>query len=179
MADIDDFATSLLEEAKRFYEKACEVESGDGREAYLHAALLLAFCALEAHVNAISEEFANRPEISVHVKGVLLEKDVKLDNGEFVLSSFRMSRLEDRILLLNRHFSGKPLEKTITWWSQLKTALDMRNKLTHPKAAHPLTADNVRDALSGIIEALDALYRTIYKKPLPVAGLALHSRLGF
>src|SRR5712671_3191574 len=104
MADIDDFATSLLEEAKRFFEKAVEAVDDIGRNANIHASLMLGFCSLEAHVNAIAEEFCNRPELSPHDKGLLLEREVRLENGEFTLGKFRMYRLEDRILFLYRQF---------------------------------------------------------------------------
>jgi hypothetical protein len=90
-----------------------------------------------------------------------------------------MSRLEDRVLLLMRHFTGKTLDKGIGWWGQLKASLAVRNKLTHPKDAQPVTVQNVRDALTGIISLLDGLYRAIYKKPFPAANIALQSRLTF
>jgi hypothetical protein len=179
VADIDDFATSLLEEAKRFLEKAVEASAEVPRNANLHASLMLAFCSLEAHVNAIAEEFSNRPELTPHDKGILLERDVKLKGGEFTLGNFRMYRLEDRILFLHRRFSGKPIEKSVTWWPRLKSAIDSRNKLTHPKVAHTVTVENVRDALAAVINSLDALYMAIYKKGLPSANLALNSLLTF
>jgi hypothetical protein len=179
MADIDDFATSLLEEAKRFLEKAVEGKDNARRDANLHAALMLAFCSLEAQVNAIAEEFCSRPELTPHDKGILLERAVRLEDGEFTLGGFRMYRLEDRILFLHRQFSGKRLDKSAAWWPQLKRAMDNRNKLTHPKGAHPVTVENVRDALAAVIASLDALYMAIYKKGFPAAGLALDSLLTF
>jgi hypothetical protein len=182
MADIDDFATSLLEEAKRFLEKAVEAaKAADDvrRNANLHASLMLAFCSLEAHVNAIAAEFSGRPELTTHDKGILLEREVRLEGREFTLGGFRMYRLEDRILFLHRRFSGKSLDKSVAWWPQLKSAIHNRNKLTHPKGAHPVTVKNVRDALAAVIASLDALYKAIYKKGLPAANLALHSLLTF
>jgi len=179
VGDFDDFASLLLEESKRFLEKATGAEDKTSQDAFLHASLLLAFCLLEAHINAISEEFAPRPEFSVHEKGLLLEKEVRLQDGAFVLSGLRMSRLEDRILFLYRHFSGKALDTTVSWWSQLNNAIAIRNRLTHPKAVQPITVQNVRDAITAIVASTDNLYRVIYKKGLPAANLALHSRLNF
>lgn len=179
MADFDQFASSLLEESKRFLEKAVGAEEKTSQDAFLHASLLLAFSSLEAHVNAISGEFSERPEFAVHEKGLLLEREVRLQDGVFVLAGLRMSRLEDRILFLHRHFSGKPLDKAVAWWAQLSNAIEIRNKLTHPKAVQPLTAKNVREALSAIIASIDTLYNVIYKKNLPAAILALNSKLEF
>jgi hypothetical protein len=102
----------------------------------------------------------------VHEKAILLEKDARLEDGEFILRSFKMFRLEDRIQFLHRKFSGKPFDGEAIWWSRLKDAMLIRNKLTHPKGAHPLTTQNVRDALTAIIAVLDATYVAIYKKGL-------------
>jgi hypothetical protein len=179
MADFDEFASSLLEESKRFLERANETKDNVAQDAYLHAALLLAFCSLEAHINAISVELSDRPEFSTHEKGFLLEKEVRLQEGTFALGGLRMSRLDERILFLHRHFSGKALDTTVGWWSELSGAVAIRNKLTHPKDVQPITVQNVRSALSAVIAAIDNLYKVIYKKGLPAANMALQSRLTF
>ena len=179
MVDIDEFAMSLLEEAKRFLEKATDDVDATARTAYLHAALMLAFCSLEAHINAIGEEFATRPDLSLHVKSILLEQEVKLDDGEFKLGGLRMYRLEDRILFLHRQLSGKALDKTLPWWGQLKNAMDTRNKLTHPKDAHPVTIELARAAIQAVVSTIDSLYQAIYKKGFSAAKLGLQSRIAF
>jgi hypothetical protein len=179
VADIDSFATSLFEEAKRFLEKGEGDSDSLPRNAHLHAAMMLAFCSLEAHVNSIAEEFAHRPEFTVHERAILLEKDVRLEDGEFVLRNFKMFRLEDRIQFLHRQFSGKPFDGQVIWWSRLKEAMLIRNRLTHPKDAHLLTVQDVRDALTAIIAVLDATYIAIYKKGFPAAGRGLNSQLSF
>jgi hypothetical protein len=173
VADIDDFATSLLEEAKRFLEKAQSEAAPEARNAYLHAAMLLAFCSLEAHINAISDDFSERPEFSIHERSILLELEVRLEDGEFSLGGLKIFRLEDRLQFLHRKFSGKPFDKSVVWWAQLKNAMSSRNKLTHPKDAHLLTVDNVRDAIAAITAALDATYSVIYKKNFPAANRGL------
>jgi hypothetical protein len=81
-----------LEESKRFLENAAETDDHSRRDAYLHAALMLGFSALEAHINAMCKEFAERPELSAHEKALLLEQDVKLHNGEFKLGGLKMYR---------------------------------------------------------------------------------------
>jgi hypothetical protein len=179
VADIDDFATTLFEEAKHFLEKAGSATEEVARNAYLHAAMMLAFCSLEAHLNAISEELAGRPEFSVHERAILLEQEVRLEDGDFVLGGFKMLRLEDRIQFLHRKFSGRPFDKKIEWWARLKEAMAARNRLTHPKEAHLLTADNVRNALTAIVAVLDATYTVIYKRNFPSANRGLHSQLTF
>ena len=179
MAEIDEFASSLLEEAKRFFELAIDHDDTSAKDAYLHSALMLAFCSLEAHVNAIAAELSEREEFSLQERALLLEKETKLEDGHFVLGAFRMYRLEDRILFLHRKFAGKALNKAASWWGQLKRATVIRNKLTHPKSAQPIVVEDVREALEAIIASLDMLYQTIYRKGLPAANRGLHSRLTF
>ncbi len=182
MADFDLFANQLLEEAKRFLEKAKEPADSEGEAAHLHAALLLSFCALEAHINSIAEEFATHADLSDHERGVLLERDVRLENGQFqVQSGLKIARLEERIEFVHAKFSGKPLDRTSTWWSQLASALDLRNQLTHakPKTVPIVTHTAVRNAIQAIIDALDVLYQSIYKRAFPPAGRGLQSRFTF
>ena len=56
---------------------------------------MLAFCALEAHTNAIADEFSARPELTVHERAVLLEQEVRLDKGEFKTGGLKIYRLEE------------------------------------------------------------------------------------
>lgn len=180
MAEFDLFANQLLEEAKRFLEKAKEGSDAATEAANLHAALMLAFCALEAHVNSIGEEFSIRTDLSVHERGMLLERDVRLENGEFTLNdNLKMARLEDRIEFLHAKFSGKSLDRSSTWWGKLMTAMQLRNQLTHAKTIPVITEAAVRSATEAIIEAIDALYKAIYKKKFPSASQGLQSRLTF
>lgn len=65
MADIDTFATLLLEESKRFLERYQLSNDCEAKTAFLHSALLLAFCGLEAHVNSVAEEFELRADLSI------------------------------------------------------------------------------------------------------------------
>jgi hypothetical protein len=179
MADIDAFATSLLDQAKRFYEKASSENVVEAKSAYLHAALLLGFCSFEAHINAIAEDFIDRPDLSCHERGIVFEKEVRLENGDFVLGGLRMYRMEDRILFLHRRFSGVPIDKSAKWWSGLNNAIDLRNKLSHPKQAHAITISSVENALRSIIAAIDVLYAAIYKSKFPDVNLGLQSKLSF
>ncbi len=180
MAPIDTFASSLLEEAKRFLELASEDASDEGEAAYLHASLMLAFCALEAHIFAVSEDFAGETTFSPHEIGLLQEKAVRLEDGAYqVTSSSQIVRLEERIQFLYRKFSNAPIDKTESWWSELKAAIDLRNKLTHPKGVPTVTLEAVQRAIQAIIDVLDVVYRAIYQRKFPAASRGLRSRLTF
>jgi hypothetical protein len=180
VAEFDLFSDQLLGEAKRFLEKTSETSDPAGKSAYLHAALMLSFCALEARVNSIGDEACLRTDLTVHDKGIFLEREVRLENGEFTLSSsLKMTRLEDRIEFLHARLSGKPIEGSCLWWSQLQGAIHLRNELTHPKRIPTITEKNVGVALQAIIDTIDALSKAIYKKKYPAASEGLRSRLGF
>ena len=180
MSAIDDFATSLLEEAKRFLEKATDADADDTKDANLHAALMLGFCSLEAHINAISEDFVHRKDLSPHDQSILFEKECVLEDGEFVLTSrLKISRLEDRILFLHKRFSGKSVDKQSARWSGLFSAIAIRNQLTHPKHVPKIKTNDVKRALEAIIASLDALYQAVYKSKFPPANRGLLSSLNF
>ena len=177
--EIDDFALSLLEESKRFLEKVEDHGDHFANEAYLHSALLLAFSSLEAQVNAIAEEFVARPELSVHEKGMILEQEVRLENGEFVRRPvLRMARLEDRISFLYVKF-GRSIDRSMPHWSRLADAVILRNQLTHPKEKVTLTKAGVGRAIQAVVDTLDAMCQAIYKRPFPAAGRGLQSSLSF
>jgi hypothetical protein len=180
VAEIDLFANQLLEEAKRFFEKAKECSDAAAEAAHLHAALMLSFCSLEAHVNSIADEFSVRLDLSAHERGLMLERDVGLEDGEFrVKTGLRMARLEDRIEFLHAKFSGKPVDRSLPWWGQLSAATNLRNHLTHAKSVPAINQGAVKSAIQATIDALGALYQAIYKRKFPLTGQGLQSRLTF
>lgn len=181
MAELASFASALLEEAKRFLDKAAEVKTGDGKRAYLHAALMLGFAGFEAHVNAIADDFLSREDLNAHERGLLAEHIVDLVNGEFKeKQSLKVQRLEDRILFLCRRFSKTPIDRSASYWSEFVAASKLRNNLTHPKAELPSIGESaVRQALKAIIELLNFIYQSVYKKKLPAYNRGLSSKLTF
>ena len=179
MAEIDAFATQLLEEAKAFLERGRASSVAGTKEAYLHAALNLGFCSLEAHLNAIAEDFLTLSDISPQERSILSEKKVELEHGEFrVTKQVQIYRLEDRLLFLCHRFSKKPpLDRRAAYWGQFKEALDLRNGLTHPKAPAIVTEASVERALLAILQLLDVTYRRIYCKRYPGHKRGLHSTM--
>jgi hypothetical protein len=183
MAAISAFASDLLEEAKRFLEKAAEAAKAksEGKDAFLHASLMIGFAAFEAHVNAIADDFLARGDLNPHERGLLDEHAVELNDGEFQEKTLlKIQRLEDRLLFLCRRFSNSPIDRTASYWGEFVDAARLRNKLTHPKAEPPAIGENaVRRALNSIIELLNFAYTSIYKKKLPAYNRGLSSKLSF
>jgi hypothetical protein len=178
--DVDQFAAQLLEESKRFLEKSKLETSLDGQEAYFHAALLLAFAAFEAHINSIADDFLVRDDLSILDQSILSEREFVLSEGRWVLTDrLRIYRIEDRIQYLQEKFSTTPLDKSSFAWGHLQEGLRLRNRLTHPKQAEPISAEHVSRAIESIIESLDCLYMAIYKRPFPAARRSLDSTLSF
>lgn len=180
MADIDEFASVLFEEAKRFYELSSSSDTEEGRVAYLHAALSIAISSLEAHINAIADEMLLRKDLSVLERSILMEADFSLKNGEFVLTnSLKMYRTLDRFEFLYNRFGRNKLDKNLVWWNRLVKALDARNNLIHPKGKLQIDQATVASALEGILSALDSIYNSVYRKKYPAAGRKLNSKMVF
>lgn len=174
----DDFATLLFEEAKAFLERYRSHKYEDAVVAYLHAALLLGYCALEAHINNVAADFADRTEFNILEQSILQERDVTLKNGQFELTqTLKMFRLEDRFEFLYRRFQTQPLNKAEPWWGLLKAGLDIRNAITHPRSPRTVTEKEVTDSLNAVLEAIDVLFQAVYRKPYPGKGRQLDSIL--
>ena len=182
MAEIDVLASKLFEEAKRFLERAKESESRlEDSEAFLHAALNLSFCSLEAHINSIADDFLTREDLSPNEQALLRERRLDLRDGKFVVTEhLQIYRLEDRILFLCNRFSGDPQVKVSeAYWSQFKEALHLRNALTHPKESFLIDFASVQRSLHAILDLLDAVYRSCYRKGYPAVSRGLDSSLTF
>jgi len=181
MAALARFASELLEEAKRFLEKAYQTTDQDGKNAFLHAAVMVGFAAFEAHVNAIADDFLSRPDLDLHARGVLAEHVVELIDGEFrEKDSLKIWRLEDRVLFLCRRFSRKPIDRRASYWSEFVEASKLRNSLTHPKPDPPAIEPTAASrALKAIIELLAFMFANIYSRKLPAYKRGLSSKLTF
>jgi hypothetical protein len=184
MKDIDIFAADLFEEAKRFLEKAKETEDDEGRKAFLHAALLLGVSSLEAHINAISDEMSERPNLSILDLSLLLEREYAFDHdkGEFKLTKkLKMINLIERIEFIVSRFtlSGKKLNTSEDWWSKLRQGIDIRNSLVHPKDKQVVTPQQIELAFEGILGVLDAIYMALYEQHFPALGRRFDSRMDF
>lgn len=174
----DDFAILLFEEAKAFLEKYRSKREEEIAVAYLHAALLLGYCALEAHINNVAADFTDRPEFSILERTILQERDFTLKSGQFELTNaLKMFRLEDRFEFLYRRFQNQPLNKRESWWGLMKAGLDHRNGITHPRSPRTVTEKEVTDSLNAVLEAIDVLFQAVYGKPYPGKGRLLDSLL--
>jgi hypothetical protein len=181
MATLSTFASDLLEEAKRFLEKASESKQPEAKRAFLHGALMLGFAGFEAHVNAIADDFLSRSDLTAHERGLLAEHVVEMIDGEFRENNrLKMQRLEDRVQFLCRRYSKTPIDRTASYWGEFVDAARLRNNLTHPKGDPPAIGESaVKRALKAIIELLNFLYKSIYKKKLPAYNRGLSSKLSF
>ena len=182
MESFDAFVFELLEESKSFFETAKRTNDEFSKKAFLNASMLLSISAIEAGINSIIADILIEPYIDhypTHDQGLLLEKDVKLENGKFVLSnSLKISRLTDRIEYLYSKFSKKPLKQDsefMKWYTLLKQSIDYRNKLVHPKEGIELTENQIENTLLSVLVVLNKLFLVIYKKKIPVYDLGLNT----
>jgi len=181
MGAFDDFSSNLLEESKRFLEKANETSNTIEQSAYFHSAILIGMSALEAYINGICEELLTYPDYSISEKSLLSEREIEFKKGEFALSDkLKIYRLTDRIEYLYLKFNQQKLSgDNEKWWGNLKVSIDLRNKLVHPKESVLITYDRTKLLIESIIECLLRLSKIIYNKPFPFKNLGLQSKLMF
>lgn len=177
---IDEYASSLLEMSKRFFEKGKGESEPEKAEPYFTAALLTGVSALEAHLNSIAEEMVVRPGLNVLELSLLQERDYRLDKGDFqVGKSLKMYRLEDRLEFLFKRFTKSAPPRAQPWWGALQAALDLRNKVVHPKDRPAITKAATEKAIEAILECLNAVYLGLYRKGLPGFKRGLDSTMTF
>lgn len=181
MIEFDEFSLQLLEEAKRFLEKAMSEDDKEGQVAYLHASLVMGFSALEAFVNGIADELLIGSKINILEQSVLSERYVRLSDGKFQLQANQVKyfRLEDRIQFLYRRHKKKAVDKNSEWWRDLKAGLELRNRLVHPREKHALVYKQVEATLKAIIKTIDVLFKAIYHTGFPSAGTGINSSMTF
>ena len=155
-----DFVRDLLDMVALELDKVEQFQDALAQEAYLQSAVLLPFCVLEAYVNKLADEVAARQDLPPRERA-LLE---------------RSARLDDRIAFLHERFSGRPIDKTVSWWPALKDALDLRNRINDSKSPPALTVPAVKAAIKAVIDTIDALSRDIYKRPFSAADLGSAGR---
>lgn len=181
MSAFDNFSAQLWEEAKRFYEKAKESADIHAITAFNHSSILIGMSALEAYINGICEELVTYPDIPLHEKSLLKEREIEFSSGEFSLSEkLQIYRLTDRIEFLYFKFSGTKLNgATQQWYADLKNSIKLRNGLVHPKEEVRVTEGNTKLLLESVNACLEVLSKCVYKKSFPFVSLGLQSKLTF
>jgi hypothetical protein len=71
------------------------------------------------------------------------------------------------------------LDKAAPWWSELISAIRLRNSLTHAKIVPAITYASVERAMLAILDALAVLVKAIYGKKFPLVEMGLNTRLSF
>jgi hypothetical protein len=177
---VDEAFVTYFEDAKAFLDMAVSRQkegSNRSSEAYCRASLLVGFASFEAFLHSVSLDFldSQHPDLSVHDKAFLREKDVSLDkDGCFSVSeSNKFARLEDRIIFLYRRFSGKKFDRTKSFWSLLQTGIKVRNEIVHPKECQTIAPKTVAQTLGAILEAMNYISVGIYRTKLPIASRGL------
>ena len=181
MTDFDEFCSSLLEESKRFFEKANETNNKNAKHAYYHASILLGISSLEAYINGIASDIVLLKDISLIEKALLSEKEIEFKKGSFkVTNRLKIYRLSDRIEYLYKKFSNNQLDsEEEEWWIDLKMSLLLRNDLVHPRNEVIIKKKQVEKLLKSVIDCLACLSKFIYDKEFPFKNLGLQSKLTF
>lgn len=178
MQERDRFARQLLEESKFALEQANAADSDTKADFFLHSSVLLVFAALEAHLNSIAADFEDEPKLSVWERSIFFEKEVRLKNGQYELQdATKFYRLHERIEFIYRCFNKKPIDKNSSAWTRFREGQELRNSITHPREEASVSVESAGRVIEAILELLDQLYRTVYKRPYPPMTLGLHSKI--
>ena len=174
MSDFVNYSKELMDCAKQFAADANSAKTKSLVQAYRRSALMHGFCFLEAELNYLAEHFEGKPMFTVHEQGVLLERDVRLKKGKFVLSDReKFYRLLERIELLLEKCAHDADSVKANWFSSLSSAIKKRNKLVHPREAHSLSDKEVKEVLQAILDGVSALYGTVLKRKYPYKNKGL------
>ena len=141
----------------------------------------MAISALEACINSISDELLVEPyrgQYTIYEQGLLLEKEIRFDKGEFILSNgLKISRITERMEFLYYKFTGNKLDGTIQWYANLKQSIDIRNKLVHPKENLQINIKQVEMGVGAVVEAINELYKAVYQRKFPAYDRGVSPRL--
>lgn len=107
----------------------------------------------------------------------MLEKDLKLKDGEPKMESTKYRSIEDRIQFIFWLFTGKPFDKTQQWWPKISSAITYRNSIMHPKRPTSIQVSEAERHLISILEATDALFRVVFGKGWPRAKKGLYTKV--
>jgi hypothetical protein len=180
MSDFDKYADELIEKSKYFLAKGKADTNRNAQSAYLQSSVLFAFSALDAHVYSICDELYNQGKLSLHEKAFLMEKDVLFKDGKFIIASYlKMTRATERIEYLYRYFTKKKIDKTKSWWSDLKEGQDIRNNIVHPKERSRIKIKDVEKSIMSVLDCVNILFENIYKKSYPLYKYKLENKLSF
>lgn len=179
--EFDRFFEQLLEESKFLYEQSHKVSDDEHRDIFLHSSLLTVISALEACIYSIAEELLIEPykdNYSLLEQSMLLEREIIFEKGKYKLgNNLKMTRITERLELLFVKFLKEKWDPTVSWFSQLKQSIKLRNEIVHPKAIISITTHQVEIAIKAVLETINELYKAIYKKALPTYSLGSASKL--
>ncbi len=178
MASSDTFARELFEDAKQSLRQAKATSNDILKQRHLRHALLAAFSFLELQIELISQHFKGSDFFSVHEQGVLAQKEVIFDKGNFKLKdTARYSRLSDRMLLLQSKFKGSKLSER-SWWGPIISATEKRNAIAHPKGLVTLNETDVDKALLSTLGCANDLFEIVFGKGLTYTSFGLKPKTG-
>lgn len=152
---IDD----LFEDSKYFLEKARKHEDTNqpATRRYLRASVITSFAALEAYVNTMLFILEGFADLELHERAFAQEKRIELmDEGYFDIRGQQFRSLEQKIKFLHWRMEGTAIPKGNTTWKAFRNAVELRNRLVHPKpgqlADSKLTVVTVKACLIAVLK---------------------------
>jgi len=163
-----------LQDAYEFFllaQKASEESDARTARRYYRASVFYAAGAIEAFMNYVADSFAEAETLTSQEVAFLNDKKFVCspEKGKFIEKT-EYNRLEDKLKFLIRRFSPD-FDFQCKSWSRLMEFKGFRDSLVHPRQ----NEDNLDIAeyqkrlklgLSGIIETMNAVSTTVFKRAL-------------
>lgn len=161
-----EFSKALLQRAKK--ERNPELQKN-----FSELAVVSAFSSLEGMLSYVFEHFSGSQNFDVFEKSIIQEKGIRLQKGVPTLVDRRFHSIEDRIQFLFWRFSGAPFDNTKKWWPEFLNSVSIRNEIMHPKKEFEMSIDDAERAVSSVLQVIDDLMVTVFKKNWPRANKGL------
>lgn len=157
----------------KLYEAAKESQYETDRNAFVISSIFNSWAAIESFINNMMEDFASLPEdiLSVHEKGFLEEKQVRLANRGELAGTFQIEkrdefwRLEDKIMFLIAKFGyNRKVDKGAILWQRFEKIKRKRNALTHPRRNKEVITrlTDANEALSVSKEVIALVHKEVW-----------------
>lgn len=149
----------LLDAARGYLQAGRAGAAAQFATANLHTSLLVGFSALEAFVDTIVGDLDVSSLMTAHEQRVLRPSTIEKVNGAYRLSEARS--IEERVRYLLENFSSTSFDREAGYWRGFQQAATLRNQRLRPSPL-PISASAAENALSAIVNLLNALFVGIY-----------------
>lgn len=166
---------SYIENADLYAAEAADEAQEHVRKPLIVVATILSWCAVEAFVNSMLEDFASVEHLfDLHEKGLLLEKKVAFrdtgdEAGKFELEGKDYWKIEHKIMFLVSKFGtgmgSSNLNKGQNLWREFQVFKKARDSIVHPRPDDAeLAVEDVEGYIGTAKQVIQSLGLEVWKQ---------------